>query len=262
MLCPPGPWKLLPSGKLSRPPEFHRQDCLSHWWLVISLSPSLGLSLPSEGVAGRAPEWEFSLLIVPWSWQPASMTPITGVVWTVYWEPRVIGQVEHSESETMWKLTILNAGMTFRMFQISHMQFEHVKSKWYEQQDNDLAWNKCHWGKFAISSAGLHIPNVSSELWNPGTPFCWLYLELITQSKGGFCYPDVHSHTKSFHHTSYLWPQHRNILIPTTREGGYAHSCFCVMLSGNQNSQSQVVLNIQASVEKPAAVLLIPRRTV
>lgn len=51
MLCPPGLWKLLPSGKLSKPPEFHRQDCLSHWWLVISLSPSFGLSLPSEGVA-------------------------------------------------------------------------------------------------------------------------------------------------------------------------------------------------------------------
>lgn len=60
--------------------------------------------------------------------------------WSLYWEPGAVGQVEHSESETLWNQTILSAGMALKMSQISHVQFEHSEEqfKYKEQQDNDL----------------------------------------------------------------------------------------------------------------------------
>lgn len=153
MLCPLAPWKLSPSGKLSKPPRFmevplRRQNYLNHGWLVISLVPSLSLSLLSD-VVGEESYWmevqsSNRALVLATNLHDS----YSRALWTLYWEPGTTMQVEHSEPEMLWSLNILSSGMTFRMFQVlqSWSAFEHSVNN----RAADLESLQCH--QLVISS--------------------------------------------------------------------------------------------------------------
>lgn len=122
-------WEALQTSKFMEVP-LRRQHYLNHGWLVISLVPSLSLSLLSD-VVGEERYW---MEVQPSNRALVLATSLhdsySRALWTLYWEPGTTMQVEHSEPEMLWSLNILSSGVTFRVVQVLQCRGQRLNVLW------------------------------------------------------------------------------------------------------------------------------------